>query len=138
MDPRVVKLMDAGLGMSAVDFKRLEFVRTRGVEAARAGARTLRRAPLPDDVADGPAGRRGRVRLVRETDGDGLYHGLDMTSMFNFVSQCPALSVPAGWTDEGLPVGLQIVARRFRDDEALRIGAAVERELPWAERRPPL
>ena len=53
-----------------------------------------------------------------------------MTSMFNFVSQCPALSVPAGWTDEGLPVGLQIVARRFRDDEALRIGAAVERELP--------
>ena len=29
MDPRVVKLMDAGLGMSAVDFKRLEFVRTK-------------------------------------------------------------------------------------------------------------
>ncbi|MFM9124290.1 MAG: carboxymuconolactone decarboxylase family protein [Actinomycetota bacterium] len=44
----------------------------------------------------------------------------------------------AGWSDEGLPVGLQIVARKHRDDEALRIGRAVERVRPWADRRPPL
>jgi Asp-tRNA(Asn)/Glu-tRNA(Gln) amidotransferase A subunit family amidase len=61
-----------------------------------------------------------------------------MTSMFNYVSQCPALSVPAGWSTEGLPVGLQIVGRRYRDDEVLRVGAALERARPWAHRRPPL
>jgi Asp-tRNA(Asn)/Glu-tRNA(Gln) amidotransferase A subunit family amidase len=61
-----------------------------------------------------------------------------MTCQFNFVSQCPALSVPAGWTESGLPIGLQIVAKRYRDDQALRIGAALERHRPWADRRPPI
>jgi Asp-tRNA(Asn)/Glu-tRNA(Gln) amidotransferase A subunit family amidase len=137
MDPRVVALLDAGLGMGAVDFKRLEFVRTRAwkqlapvlerFDALLCPTMSQTARPVDEDEFFWYADR-----------GDGLYHGLDMTSMFNFVSQCPALSVPAGWTDEGLPVGLQIVARRFRDDEALRIGAAVEQELPWAQRRPPL
>ena len=70
--------------------------------------------------------------------GDGLYHGLNLTAQFNYVSHCPALSVPSGWSSDGLPIGLQIVARRYRDDEALRIGAALERVRPWAERRPPV
>jgi Asp-tRNA(Asn)/Glu-tRNA(Gln) amidotransferase A subunit family amidase len=137
MDPRVVALMDAGLGMGAVDFKRLEFVRT---QAWKQLARVLEHFDaLLCPTMSQTARPVDEDEFVWYADrGDGLYHGLDMTSMFNFVSQCPALSVPAGWTDEGLPVGLQIVARRFRDDEALRIGAAVEQELPWADLRPPL
>ena len=47
------------------------------------------------------------------------------------------LSVPVGFTDDNLPVGMQIVARRYRDDTALQIGAALERVRPWAHRRPP-
>jgi len=85
------------------------------------------------------------ARPVQEDDAhwygehpDGLYHGLDLTSVFNYTSQCPALSVPAGFTDEQLPVGLQVVARRSRDDVALQIGAAVERVRPWNARRPPI
>jgi Asp-tRNA(Asn)/Glu-tRNA(Gln) amidotransferase A subunit family amidase len=58
--------------------------------------------------------------------------------MFNYVSQCPVVSVPSGWSSDGLPIGLQIVARRYRDDVALRIGAALERVRPWAHLRPPL
>jgi Asp-tRNA(Asn)/Glu-tRNA(Gln) amidotransferase A subunit family amidase len=46
--------------------------------------------------------------------------------------------VPAGFTDEQLPVGVQVVARRYRDDVALQIGAALERVRPWAGRRPPI
>lgn len=42
-----------------------------------------------------------------------------------------ALSVPAGLTSEGLPVGLQIVARRWRDDVALRLGRVLEGVRPW-------
>jgi Asp-tRNA(Asn)/Glu-tRNA(Gln) amidotransferase A subunit family amidase len=137
MDPRVVRLMDAGFALGAVDFKRIEFVRTR---AWKQLAPILERfdallCPTMSQVA----------RPVDEDDfvwyadrGDGLYHGLDMTCQFNFVSQCPALSVPAGWTESGLPIGLQIVAKRYRDDQALRIGAALERHRPWADRRPPI
>ncbi len=61
-----------------------------------------------------------------------------MTSAFNLVSQCPVLSVPSGFTREGLPTGLQIVGRRYDDVGVLGLGAALERLRPWAEARPPL
>ena len=55
---------------------------------------------------------------------------------FNF-SGNPAASVPCGFTDSGLPVGLQIVGRRFADLTVLQAAAAFEQARPWAERRPP-
>ncbi len=55
-----------------------------------------------------------------------------MTSLFNNVAQCPALSVPSGMTAGGLPTAAQIVGRRFDDPTVLRIGKAVELHRPWA------
>jgi amidase len=50
----------------------------------------------------------------------------------------PALSVPAGFTADGLPVGLQIVGR-FRDDwTVLQVGHAFEQATGFAERHPSL
>jgi aspartyl-tRNA(Asn)/glutamyl-tRNA(Gln) amidotransferase subunit A len=43
----------------------------------------------------------------------------------------PAISVPAGLTSEGLPVGLQIVARRHRDEVPLRLARILEQTRPW-------
>ena len=48
----------------------------------------------------------------------------------------PAISVPAGWTASGLPVGLQIVGRRLEDALVLRAAATFEALRPWAARRP--
>jgi aspartyl-tRNA(Asn)/glutamyl-tRNA(Gln) amidotransferase subunit A len=56
---------------------------------------------------------------------------------FNFTGQ-PAATVPAGFTAAGLPVGLQIVGRRFADLTVLQASAAFEEARPWAPRRPPL
>jgi aspartyl-tRNA(Asn)/glutamyl-tRNA(Gln) amidotransferase subunit A len=56
---------------------------------------------------------------------------------FNFTGQ-PAATVPAGFTPAGLPVGLQIVGRRFADLEVLQMAAAFEQVRPWAGRRPVL
>ena len=50
-----------------------------------------------------------------------------MTMIFNFVPQCPVISVPVGLTPEGLPVGMQVVARRYDDAFALRVARTVER-----------
>jgi Asp-tRNA(Asn)/Glu-tRNA(Gln) amidotransferase A subunit family amidase len=61
-----------------------------------------------------------------------------MCMQFNNLAPCPALSVPAGFTRDNLPVGLQIVGRRWRDDTVLRIGKALEGARPWAARRPPI
>jgi aspartyl-tRNA(Asn)/glutamyl-tRNA(Gln) amidotransferase subunit A len=55
---------------------------------------------------------------------------------FNYSSQ-PAISIPAGWTSSGLPVGLQIVGRRLEDALVLRAAATFEKLRPWAARRPP-
>jgi aspartyl-tRNA(Asn)/glutamyl-tRNA(Gln) amidotransferase subunit A len=59
------------------------------------------------------------------------------TFPFNLTGQ-PAASVPAGWTADGLPVGLQIVGRRWEDALVLRACAAFEALQPWADRLPPV
>ena len=59
------------------------------------------------------------------------------TYPFNMTGQ-PAASVPCGWTDDGLPVGLQIVGRRFDDATVLKAAYAFEQASPWTDRRPPL
>ena len=64
-----------------------------------------------------------------------MFDRLPFTYPFNLTGQ-PALTVPAGWTSAGLPVGLQIVSRRYDEATALRAGAAFEAVQPWANRRP--
>ncbi|MBI3455207.1 MAG: amidase [Candidatus Rokubacteria bacterium] len=65
------------------------------------------------------------------------YGWVPFTFPFNLTGQ-PAASVPCGFTRDGLPVGLQIVGRRFDDVTVLRAAAAFERARPWAGARPAL
>jgi aspartyl-tRNA(Asn)/glutamyl-tRNA(Gln) amidotransferase subunit A len=62
---------------------------------------------------------------------------LSFTYPLNMTGQ-PAASVPAGWTADGLPVGLQIVGRHLDDALVLRASAAFEAASPWRHRWPPL
>ena len=48
----------------------------------------------------------------------------------------PAISVPAGITSSGLPVGLQIVARRHHDEVPLRLARIWEQVAPWPRHAP--
>ncbi|MFI9590876.1 amidase [Nonomuraea sp. NPDC052265] len=54
------------------------------------------------------------------------------------VLHAPAASVPAGFTPEGLPVGVQIVGRPFADARVLRVARAFEQATGHGLRRPPL
>ena len=63
------------------------------------------------------------------------FEWLHFTYLLNFTGQ-PAASIPAGWTDDGLPIGLQIVGRHQDDALVLRASAAFEAAAPWAHRWP--
>lgn len=58
-----------------------------------------------------------------------------LTYAFSMVA-VPAISIPAGWTENNLPVGLQIIGKRLGDTTVLRAAASFERIAPWADRRP--
>ena len=79
-----------------------------------------------------------KVDRPKDRPDDGRYHAADMTGVFNLVAPCPALSVPCGWDGHALPIGLQVVGRRWREDTVLQIGRAVELAIPGAIRRPPI
>lgn len=59
------------------------------------------------------------------------------TRHFNF-SGHPAMTVPCGFDEQGLPIGLQIVANAFDEATMFRVGHAYEQTTKWYERRPVL
>jgi aspartyl-tRNA(Asn)/glutamyl-tRNA(Gln) amidotransferase subunit A len=50
----------------------------------------------------------------------------------------PALSVPCGFADDGLPVGLGILAGAYDEAKALSLGRFYQRITDWHEQRPPI
>jgi len=62
---------------------------------------------------------------------------LAFTEPFN-VTGHPAISLPLHWTPDGLPMGVQLVARLGREDLLFRVASQLEEAAPWAGRRPPL
>ena len=52
-------------------------------------------------------------------------------------SGAPAMSVPMGFSDDGLPVGLHVMAKRFDETSIFRVAHAYEQATPWHTTRPP-
>ena len=75
-----------------------------------------------------------------EIDGVAMETYVDWMRSAYWISatMCPAISMPAGFTHDGLPVGLQIVGTYRNDFEVLRMARAFERATNFADRRPPI
>jgi amidase len=70
----------------------------------------------------------------------GLFRAAELvpfTPPFN-VSGQPGISLPLHWNDDGLPIGVQLVAAFGCEDVLLRVAAQLEVAQPWAGRRPPI
>jgi aspartyl-tRNA(Asn)/glutamyl-tRNA(Gln) amidotransferase subunit A len=50
----------------------------------------------------------------------------------------PAIAVPCGFSEDGLPIGMQIIGRPLDEETVLRIAHTYEKATPWRDRRPTL
>jgi amidase len=75
-----------------------------------------------------------------EIDGEPVQSAIDAMLLTYAITMSgyPAISVPAGFTASGLPIGMQIVGGRHAEALVLRAAAAFEQIAPWAHRRPPV
>ncbi len=125
MTPEVLSLIEAGTAMSAVEYKQIEFIRTRMWNQIRpilADNDVL----LCPTMATGPleASVTGK-RIPGHMEGE-RYHSPDMTAVWNMISPCPAISIPCGLDSDGLPIGAQLIGQRWRSDALLDIATALE------------
>ena len=125
MDPAVVAMIDRGRTHRAADVKRIEILQTR-MMADLAGVLAAHDALLCPTCAIPPPPITEADADYERVLPDGRYRGLDMCGPFNMVPVHSALSLPAGLTPDGLPVGLQIVGRRHRDEALLGVARTLE------------
>jgi aspartyl-tRNA(Asn)/glutamyl-tRNA(Gln) amidotransferase subunit A len=129
LDPGLRTLAERGLKLRAVDYVNAIVERGNFWQKVRVVFEKY-------DLLVTPAMAVVPFAIGRDQPGDELgLHWTPFTYPFNLTGQ-PAVSVPCGRTD--LPVGLQIVGRRFADTTVLRAARAWEQIQPWAQRRPSL
>jgi Asp-tRNA(Asn)/Glu-tRNA(Gln) amidotransferase A subunit family amidase len=125
MDPAVVSMIERGRLANATDYKRVELLRTAMWRDMAKLFETYDALLCPTCAIIAPPLNECDDDYVA-TLPDGSFAGLDMTCPFNLLPQLPALSLPAGRASNGLPVGLQIIGRRFADEQVLSFGGSME------------
>lgn len=140
IDPSLRQGIEGGAALSATDLEKALFGRSelfRKVEAVLAGHDLLvtpsltRPAIAADHYAWDP------VVINNQSLRSPRYDWYPYTHPFNHTGH-PALALPAGFTADGMPVGLQIVGPWHAEDRLIRAGAELEAARPWNDRRPPL
>jgi amidase len=87
-------------------------------------------AQLPVEV--GRWRGQGALRTI-----NGMSNVYPYAAAWNYTGQ-PAATIPAGFTDSGLPRSVMLVARPNDEATLISLGAQLEAERPWADRRPPV
>jgi Asp-tRNA(Asn)/Glu-tRNA(Gln) amidotransferase A subunit family amidase len=131
----VISRIEKSLELTVLDVKRAQRVRTKGYDVFQS---VLKRYDLLVTPTLGipPFEKDTKPEEINGRPIDPL-HGWLLTWPINLTGN-PTASVPAGFTDDGLPVGMQIIGRRHADDTVLSASRVFERLCPWAGSYPPL
>lgn len=136
--PDLVRLVEDAQTLSRRDIRRDQIIRTEVIDAVEDLFDDFDLIVTPtvavSAVPNATNGQTVGPSTVNGSPVDPLL-GWCLTYPLNFTGH-PAISVPAGLTPEGFPVGLQIVGRRFADAQVLAVAAAFEVSRPWAQNYP--
>jgi amidase len=131
----VIWNIERGLKLSALDVSRAQAKRAALFQRVREFLERYEFLLVPvSQVVPFPV----EVEWIREIEGVRMETYIDwmMSCSFITLTELPALSVPCGFTPDGLPVGLQIVGRHRHDFEVLQLGHAFEHATRTGDRRP--
>ena len=139
LDPSFVEGIRAGGAYSGQQITRATYKRTEHFRTVQGWfstydlvlTPTMSRPPLAADHA-----ALEPITIGSLDAGDMRQSWVPYLNLFDLTGH-PAVSIPCGWTNEGLPVGLQIVGPWYADAAVLRAAAAFERARPWADKIPP-
>ncbi len=134
LDPGLRKVAEQGIHLTAVDFVNAQMARNAFWHKVRLVYEEYDLLITPAlSVPPFPVGQNDADPLPGQEPRELQWTGFSYP--FNLTGQ-PAASVPCGWTQSNLPVGLQLIGRRFDDATVLRAARALEQIQPWADCRP--
>ena len=136
MHPTVRAMLEAGTFISAADYLLAQRARAAFTRQCREILRNV-------DVLAGPmeAVTAHRIDETEVRVGDVVLASspalTQYTRPFNLTG-FPAITVPCGFGDDGMPIGLQLAGRPFDEVTVLRAAHAYEQATEWHQRRPPI
>jgi aspartyl-tRNA(Asn)/glutamyl-tRNA(Gln) amidotransferase subunit A len=132
--PQVLMRLQNGLAISGVSY--LEAMRWRGAALAAHNAAVAGVDALIAPVSPVAAPTIAESDVGNSPDAEAMIQRLTrFTRPINYLG-LPSLSIPSGFTRDGLPVGMQLVGRSFDEAMILRIGAALQRATDFHDRVP--
>lgn len=134
LDPAVAEILDGAIEGTVADYYEKVFARYALREEMR---QFFERYDLLLTPALPVAAFGAGVNVPPELSDRNLVSWVYYTYPFNLTGN-PAASIPCGFTADGLPVGLQVVAGTNREADVLRLSAAFESARPWANSYPEL
>jgi len=137
MDPRLVALIKRGKERLAVEYAQAAIEREELFDRFLPFFDRYDLLLTPATAVPAFDVNKFEITEIGEVQVSSWLNWTPFTYPFNLTGQ-PAASAPCGWTDGGLPVGLQIVGRCFDDATVLKAAAAFESASPWSHRQPPL
>lgn len=133
--PAILDRLLPGAAVPAVDYVNAQRARSIIQDETRELMRSVDLLVMP--TVPYTAARLGQI-MVEVGDGEMEASTARTRNLFPFnVLGLPALSVPCGFDDHGLPIGMQIVGRAFDEETVLRAGHAYQKATDWHTKRPP-
>ena len=134
IDSLAVSIVEAGRDRSVMEYKRADAVRTDVYSGVRDVFETYDLLVTPTLAVPPFEADRLGPSAVDGTEIDPFIDWI-LSWIFNMTDH-PAASIPAGFVDGSLPVGMQLVGDRFADGDVLAASAAFERQRPWHDAYP--